>query len=52
MIKYFIRLNHFQIEDAVILLDLINSVCEEGAVIEVYQKHKALGNADYSYALG
>lgn len=37
MVKYFIRLNHFQIEDAVILLDLINSVCEEGAVIEVFQ---------------
>ena len=39
MIKYFIRLNHFQIEDAVILLDLINSVCEEGTVIEIFQKH-------------
>lgn len=52
MVKYFIRLNHFQIEDAVILLDLINSVCEEGAVIEVFQKHNALGYAEFSYALG
>ena len=52
MIKYFIRLNHFQIEDAVILLDLINSVCEEGTVIEIFQKHNALGYAEFSYALG
>lgn len=52
MIKHFICLNHFQIEDAVILLDLINSVCEEGTVIEIFQKHNALGYAEFSYALG
>lgn len=38
--------------DAVILLDLINSVCEEGTVIEIFQKHNALGYAEFSYALG
>lgn len=37
---------------AVILLDLINSVCEEGTVIEIFQKHNALGYAEFSYALG
>ena len=43
MIKYFIRLNHFQIEDAVILLDLINSVCEEGTVIRNISKTQCVG---------
>ena len=52
MVKYFIRPNHFQIEDAAVLLELMNTFYEEKTVIEVFQKHDAAGYAEFSYALG
>ncbi len=52
MIKYFIRPNHFQIEDAAILLELINTSCGERTAIEIFQKHNAPGYAEFNYAVG
>lgn len=52
MIKYFICPNHFQIEDAAILLELINTSCGERTAIEIFQKHNASGYAEFNYAVG
>ena len=52
MIKHFIRPNHFQIEDAAILLELINTSCGERTAIEIFQKHNAPGYAEFNYAVG
>lgn len=52
MIKYFIRPNHFQIEDAAILLELINTSCGEKTAIEIFQKHNVPGYVEFNYAMG
>lgn len=52
MIRYFIHPNHFQIEDAAILLELINTSYKEKTVIDIFQKYNVEGYAEFSYQLG
>ena len=52
MVKYFICPNHFQTEEAAVLLELMNIFYEEKTVIEVFKEYDAVGYAEFSYDLG
>lgn len=52
MVKHFICPNHFQIEEAAVLLELMNTFYEEKTAIEVFKEYDAAGYAEFSYDLG